>query len=176
MRILVEVIDPGGVEAASPALDAMHGIALLQQQLRQVAAVLAGDACDQGMFAVAHDCHCHLSSRCALRHSPAWRSVFAIASFNPSVMQGIGKTRCLLVGFFWGMGHLLEQYKLGTWRTLLNLVVDAGLSKATAVAEYLSANLSFILKLLSSFSQRQFGAVRASEAYDCPGELIDCLL
>ena len=50
MRILIKVIDPGGVEAAGPALDAMHGIALLQQQLRQVAAVLSGDASDQGEF------------------------------------------------------------------------------------------------------------------------------
>ena len=31
MRILIEVIDPVGVEAAGPALDAMHVIALLQQ-------------------------------------------------------------------------------------------------------------------------------------------------
>ena len=74
MRILVEVIDPGGVEAAGPAFDAMHGVALLQQKLRQVAAVLAGDAGDQRLFAVAHDCHCHLSSRCALQNSPVWRT------------------------------------------------------------------------------------------------------
>ena len=58
MRILIEVINPGGVEAARPALDAMHGVALLQQQLRKVAAVLAGDSGDQGAFAVAHSCHC----------------------------------------------------------------------------------------------------------------------
>ena len=72
MRILVEVIDPGGVEAARPALDAMHGVALVQQKLRQVAAVLAGDAGDQRLFAVAHGCHCQLSSRCALQNSPVW--------------------------------------------------------------------------------------------------------
>ena len=57
VRILIEVINPGGVEAAGPALNAMHGVALLQQQLRQVAAVLAGDAGDQGVFAVAHGLH-----------------------------------------------------------------------------------------------------------------------
>ena len=48
------VIDPGSVEAACPALDAMHCIAFLKQQLRKVAAVLAGDASYQGVFAVAH--------------------------------------------------------------------------------------------------------------------------
>ena len=48
--ILVEVIDPAGVEAARAPLDAMHLIALLQQQLRQVAAVLPRDAGDQGGF------------------------------------------------------------------------------------------------------------------------------
>ena len=56
------MIDPGGVEAAGSALDAMHCVALLQQQLRQVAAVLAGDASDQGAFAVAHGCHCRCYS------------------------------------------------------------------------------------------------------------------
>ena len=54
MGILIKVIDPSGVEAAGPALDAMYGIALLDQQLRQIAAVLAGDAGDQGILAVAH--------------------------------------------------------------------------------------------------------------------------
>ena len=43
MGILVKVIDAVGVEAAGAALDAMYRVALLQQQLRQVAAVLAGD-------------------------------------------------------------------------------------------------------------------------------------
>ena len=66
MGILIEVIDPGGVEAAGSALDAMHGVALLQKQLRQVAAVLAGDAGDQGVFAVAHGRHC----RCYCYKSP----------------------------------------------------------------------------------------------------------
>ena len=50
MRILVEVIDPAGVEAAGPAFDAMHHIALLQQEFRQVAAVLPRDTCDQRGF------------------------------------------------------------------------------------------------------------------------------
>ena len=34
VRILIEVINPGGIEAAGPALDAMHDVTLLQQQLR----------------------------------------------------------------------------------------------------------------------------------------------
>ena len=58
--ILIKVIDSGGVEAAGSALDAMHGVALLQQQLRKVAAVLAGNTSDQGVFAVAHEPHCGL--------------------------------------------------------------------------------------------------------------------
>jgi hypothetical protein len=47
---LVEVIDAAGVEAAGPPLDAVHRIALLQQQLGQIGAVLAGNAGDQGCF------------------------------------------------------------------------------------------------------------------------------
>ena len=36
--------------AAGPPLDAMHRVALLKQQFRQVAAVLPGDAGDEGSF------------------------------------------------------------------------------------------------------------------------------
>ena len=36
-------VDPAGVEAACPALNAMHGITLFKQQLRK-AAVLPGDS------------------------------------------------------------------------------------------------------------------------------------
>ena len=50
MRILVKVIDPGGVETARPALHPMHHVALLQQELRQIATVLAGDTGDQSGF------------------------------------------------------------------------------------------------------------------------------
>ena len=48
MRILVEVIDAAGVERRCTPLDPMHLVALFEQQLRQVAAVLPRDACDQG--------------------------------------------------------------------------------------------------------------------------------
>ena len=57
MRVLIEVIYTGGVETTGPSLDAMHGVTLLQQQLREVAAVLPSDAGDQGAFAVAHGHH-----------------------------------------------------------------------------------------------------------------------
>ena len=54
LRILIEVVDPRGVEAAGAPLDAMHRVAFLQQQLRQITAVLACDAGDQGCSAGAH--------------------------------------------------------------------------------------------------------------------------
>ena len=47
VRILVEVIDAVGVEQRRTALDAVHLVALLQQQFRQIGAVLAGDAGNQ---------------------------------------------------------------------------------------------------------------------------------
>ena len=50
MWILIEVINPAGVEAASPPLDAMHLVTLIQQEFRQIAAILTGDASDQSGF------------------------------------------------------------------------------------------------------------------------------
>jgi len=50
MGILVQMINPAGIETAGPALDPVHQIALLQQQFRQIGAVLAGDAGDKGCF------------------------------------------------------------------------------------------------------------------------------
>ena len=46
--ILVQMIDPAGVEAAGPSFDPMNDVSLLQQQFGQVTAVLAGDSADQG--------------------------------------------------------------------------------------------------------------------------------
>ena len=43
MRVLVKVVDPAGVVLLA-RFDAMHLIALLQQKLRQVTAVLPRDA------------------------------------------------------------------------------------------------------------------------------------
>ena len=50
VRVLIQVINSTGVEAARTPLDPMHLIALLQQKLREITTVLAGDASDQGDF------------------------------------------------------------------------------------------------------------------------------
>ena len=52
MRVLVQMIDATGVEAARAPLDPMHLIPLLKQELRQVAAILACYACNEGFFVV----------------------------------------------------------------------------------------------------------------------------
>ena len=49
--VVVEVVDPVGVEARGAADDAVDLVALLEQELGQVGAVLAGDAGDQGALA-----------------------------------------------------------------------------------------------------------------------------
>jgi hypothetical protein len=49
--VLIEVVDPLRVEAAGATLEAMDAVALLEQQLRQITAVLAGDARNQRNFA-----------------------------------------------------------------------------------------------------------------------------
>ena len=48
VRVDVEVVDPPGVELARAADQAVHLVALVEQQLGQVRAVLAGDARDEG--------------------------------------------------------------------------------------------------------------------------------
>ena len=50
MRVLVDVVDALGVEGAGAALDAVHHITFLQQQLRQIRSILAGNAGDQCDF------------------------------------------------------------------------------------------------------------------------------
>ena len=47
VRVLIEVVDPVGIEQGSPALDAVDLITFGQQQFSQVGAVLAGDAGDE---------------------------------------------------------------------------------------------------------------------------------
>ena len=47
VRILVQMIDAIGIEGRGAALDAMHRVALRQQQFGKVGAILAGDARDQ---------------------------------------------------------------------------------------------------------------------------------
>jgi len=50
VRVLIDVVHALGVELAAAALDAVHDVALFQQQLGKVRAVLAGDAGDEGDF------------------------------------------------------------------------------------------------------------------------------
>ena len=45
------MINSTGVETAGAPLDAMHLVALIQQQLRQMATVLSRDAGDQAVLA-----------------------------------------------------------------------------------------------------------------------------
>ena len=47
MRVLVEVVDAVRVQLGSTSFDAMHLVALVEQELRQVGSVLAGDAGDE---------------------------------------------------------------------------------------------------------------------------------
>jgi len=48
VRILIEMIDAVGVEQRGAALDAVDFVALAQQELGEVGAVLASDAGDEG--------------------------------------------------------------------------------------------------------------------------------
>jgi len=50
MGVLIQVINTTGVEAAGSALDPVHLIALLEQKLSEVAAILACDPSDQRLF------------------------------------------------------------------------------------------------------------------------------
>lgn len=86
VRITVEVVDALGVEGRGTTDDSVHHIALLQQQLREVGAVLAGDAGDERFL----DSHLHslprgdADERITLRapaepaNSPGWRSLLSL--------------------------------------------------------------------------------------------------
>ena len=50
VRILIQVVDALGIERGGPALDTMHLVAFLQQELGEVATVLAGNTRDQCLF------------------------------------------------------------------------------------------------------------------------------
>ena len=54
VRILVQVVDAGGVEHRGAALDAVDHVALVEQELGQVGAVLPGDAGDERDFLLRH--------------------------------------------------------------------------------------------------------------------------
>ena len=57
VRAIARALDTAGVEGRGPPLQAMDRVAFVEQQLRQIGAVLAGHAGDQGNF-----------SRVVLRH------------------------------------------------------------------------------------------------------------
>lgn len=50
VAVPVKMVDAAGVEGARPADDAVHFISLLQKELAQIGAVLAGDSGNQGFF------------------------------------------------------------------------------------------------------------------------------
>jgi hypothetical protein len=50
VRILIEVVNPFGIEQRGAPLDAVHRVALVQQEFGKVCAVLAGDAGNQCDF------------------------------------------------------------------------------------------------------------------------------
>jgi hypothetical protein len=47
VRVLVDMVDPLGVELARSALDAVDRVAFLEQEFGQILSVLAGDAGDE---------------------------------------------------------------------------------------------------------------------------------
>ena len=51
VAVVVQMVDAAGVEGGGAALDAVHLIPLLEQQFREIGAVLAGDAGDEGDLA-----------------------------------------------------------------------------------------------------------------------------
>ena len=54
MRVLIDVAHPLGVEAAGPALDALDDVALFQQKLCKIRAILASDIGNEGDFFICH--------------------------------------------------------------------------------------------------------------------------
>ncbi len=56
VAVVVQVINSVGVEEGGAALDAMHCVALVEQEFGEVGAVLTGDAGDEGDF-VGVGCH-----------------------------------------------------------------------------------------------------------------------
>ena len=58
VRILVEVVDAVGVEQRGAALDAVDLVALLEQELGEIGAILAGDAGNKSFLhaSVLHSC------------------------------------------------------------------------------------------------------------------------
>ena len=47
VRIAVQMVDPIGVERRGATFDAMHLVALIEQELGEICAILPGDACHE---------------------------------------------------------------------------------------------------------------------------------
>ncbi len=56
--VVVQTVNPLGVEGRRAADDAMHFVALVQQQLRQVTPILASHSCHQRDFPFISHCFC----------------------------------------------------------------------------------------------------------------------
>jgi hypothetical protein len=54
LGVLVEMVDAVGVEKRSATLDAMDDVALLEEELGEVRAILSGDARDEGYLCFWH--------------------------------------------------------------------------------------------------------------------------
>jgi hypothetical protein len=50
VRILIEVVDPIGIEKGRPALDAMDLVVFFQEQFSKVGPILSGDSRDECFF------------------------------------------------------------------------------------------------------------------------------
>src|SRR5678815_573787 len=68
VRILVQVVDALRVEERGAPLDAVDDVALLQQKLGEIGAVLAGDAGDQGNFGLLHGGRIRIASADSTAH------------------------------------------------------------------------------------------------------------
>ncbi len=55
VRVLIQMVDPVGVEQGRAPLDAVHHITLVQEKFRQIGAILPGDPRDQRDFGFFHD-------------------------------------------------------------------------------------------------------------------------
>ena len=88
VRVLVEVVDALGVEGRGAALDAVDLVALGEQELGEVGAVLAGDAGDQSLF---HLSSCSLDSWAPARRLRSASTIFfatpaiLVPAFQPRV-------------------------------------------------------------------------------------------
>ncbi len=78
VRVLIEMLDAAGVERRRAPFDAMHAIALGQQEFGEISAVPAGDAGDQSRFQSPIS-SCSKAARRANAHAAAVRVNRSIA-------------------------------------------------------------------------------------------------